>query len=177
MEDFLELAKTRQSCRDYLDKPVEREKLERIIEAARLAPSACNSQPWSFVVVETPATVAEVADSTTILGINKYLKSATAFIVVLEETAELIQKLAQLVDSQTHAQGDLGAAVLSLCLEAESLGLGTCIAGVFDRPRLRKLLDIPPEKKIFMVVAVGYPKSERVREKSRKPFAEIVRFV
>ncbi|MDR2353590.1 MAG: nitroreductase family protein, partial [Deltaproteobacteria bacterium] len=136
MSDFLELARKRQSCRHFSKKPVEREKLEKCVEAASLSPSACNSQPWSFIVVQDPKVLEEVADCTTVLGINKYFKDATAFVVILEEKAKLLPVLARLVDSQIHAKGDLGGAALSFCLEAESLGLGTCIVGVFDRPRL-----------------------------------------
>ncbi|MDR3153581.1 MAG: nitroreductase family protein [Deltaproteobacteria bacterium] len=177
MADFIELAARRQSCRDFADKPVEHEKLVKCVEAAALAPSACNSQPWSVVVVEDPAKVRELAAATDMLGANKYIAAAKALFVILEEPAVLMPTIAKIMDSQTMAKGDLGAFTLSLCLEAESLGLGTCILGLFDRPVFRKLLDIPVYKSIFLVVAVGYPASDRVRDKSRKPLSEIARFV
>jgi nitroreductase len=177
MADFIEHALKRQSCRQYADKPVEREKLTKCVEAARLAPSACNSQPWSFVVVDNPEKVAEVAKTTMQLDINEYIGKAKAFFVVVEEYAQLMPKIAKMIDSQYFAKGDLGAATLSLCLEAESLGLGTCIVGLFDRPKLRELLDIPKDNNIFIVVAVGYPSSDNVRNKQRKPIEEIVRYV
>jgi nitroreductase len=177
MGDYLELALKRQSCRSYSDKAVEHDKLLKCVEAARLTPSACNSQPWSVVVVEDPKIVPQVAESTMQLGANGYIKDAKAFFVVVEETARLMPTVAKLMDSRVFTKGDLGAFVLSLALEAESQGLGTCILGLFDRPRLRELLSIPTEKNIFMVIAVGYPKSEKVRDKERKPLAEIARFV
>jgi nitroreductase len=177
MADFLELARQRQSCRQFADKPVEREKLAQCVEAARLTPSACNSQPWSFVVVDSPNLVAEVAQTTMQLGINEYIAKAKAFFVVVEEYAALMPKIAKLIDSQYFAKGDLGAATLALTLEAQSLGLGTCILGLFDRPKLRELLTIPQDKGIFIVVAVGYPSSDHLRDKQRKPIEEIVRYV
>lgn len=130
MQDFMELCQRRQSCRDFADKPVEREKLVRCIEAARLAPSGCNAQPWSFVVVENPDIVPEVAKCSQQLGFNEYISKARAFIVVLEEHAVLMPAIRRIVDSQYFAKGDLGAAVLSICLQAESMGLGSCILGI-----------------------------------------------
>ena len=180
MNDFLELAQKRQSCRKYSAQPVTREQLLRCVEAARCTPSACNSQPWSFVAVQTPETVMEVAKSCQQLGINGNMTTETgpkAFFIVLEEHAVLMPALRSVIDSQYFAPHDVGAATLSLCLEAESLGLGTCVIGLFDREKLSKLLDIPIEKKISMVVAVGYPEDDKVRAKTRKPVEDIVRFV
>ncbi|MDR0354831.1 MAG: nitroreductase family protein [Deltaproteobacteria bacterium] len=177
MSDYMELAKKRQSCRTYKDQKVEHEKLVKCIEAARLTPSACNSQPWSFVVVESPDLVSEVAKTTMHLGINEYIGQAKAFFVVVEERAELMPKIACMIDSQYFAKGDLGAVTLSLCLEAESQGLGTCIVGLFDRPKLRQLLNIPESNGIFLVVAVGYPSGDKVRDKHRKPIDSIVRYM
>ncbi|MDR2367434.1 MAG: nitroreductase family protein [Deltaproteobacteria bacterium] len=177
MDDFMELALKRQSCRQYQDKPVEHDKLLKCVEAARLNPSACNSQPWSVVVVESPDVVPEVAKTTMQLGINEYIGNAKAFFVIVEEYAKLIPNVAKVLDSQYWAKGDLGAFAYALCLQAESQGIGTCTLGVFDRPRLRELLSIPQDKNIFLVIAVGYPAKDHVRNKQRKPIEEIVRFV
>ncbi|MDR1040484.1 MAG: nitroreductase family protein [Deltaproteobacteria bacterium] len=177
MADFLELAGRRQSCRNFASKPVEHDKIVKCVEAARLAPSGCNSQPWSLVVVENPDKVKEVAESTQLMGLNAHNSKAQAFFVVVEEPAVLMKKIGQLVDSQIFAQGDLGGFALSLCLEAESLGLGTCIIGLYDRPRLRELLGIAEDRKIFIVISVGYPESDKIREKIRKPADSFVRYV
>jgi len=156
---------------------VEHEKLVKCVEAARLSPSACNSQPWSFVVVEDPALVPEVAKCSQQLGVNEYIAGARAFIVVLEEHAVLMPKLRAFLDSQYFARSDLGGALLSLCLEAESVGLGTCILGLYNRERLCELLNIPLEKQFAGLVAVGYPADPKTREKVRKPLESIVRYV
>jgi nitroreductase len=179
MSDFLELAEKRYSCRNFADRPVEREKLVKCVEAARLAPSGCNSQPWKFIVVDDPKLVPEIAKTTQQLGINDYLSGAKAFLVVLEEHAVLMPKIAPLVDSQIFAKGDLGGATLSFCLEAESLGLGTCMAGMFDRAKLSSLLNLPKDQRYFLVVAIGYPSrvTNEPRPKQRKPLEEIARFI
>ncbi|MDL2298607.1 nitroreductase family protein [Synergistaceae bacterium OttesenSCG-928-D05] len=177
MKDFLELCERRQSCRNFAEKPVEREKLTKCIEAARLAPSGCNSQPWSFVVVDTPQIVREVAKCGQQMGINAFLEKAQAFIVVLEEHAVLMPMIRGVLDSQYFAKGDLGAATVAICLEAADQGLGTCIIGLYNREKLCELLDIPIEKQFAALIAVGYPADEKVREKTRKPMDAIVRYV
>ena len=178
MNDFLELCLRRQSCRNFSDTPVEREKLIACVEAARLAPSACNSQPWSFVVVDTPAVVAEVAKCGQQMRMNAFLSQAQAFIVVLEEHAVLAPIVRRVLDSQYFAKGDLGAAAVCVCLAAESQGLGTCIIGVYDREGIANALDIPIEKQFAdFIIAVGYPADDKIREKRRKPLSEIARFV
>ena len=177
MTDYIELAAKRQSCRGFSDKPVEREKLLKCVEAARLTPSACNSQPWRVLVVTDPAVREEVAKSTQQLGLNAYTEKAQAFFVVLETYAKLMPKIASLSDSQIFAKGDLGAFTYSLTLQAEAQGLGTCILGLFDRPKLLELLKIPAGQSVFLVVAVGYPESDVVRAKARKPIEEIHAFI
>ena len=177
MTDFMDLCLRRQSCRDFADKPVEHEKLVKCIEAARLTPSGCNAQPWSFVVVENPSIVPEVAKCAQQMGINEYVSGAKAFVVVLEEHAVLMPGIRKLLDSQYFAKGDLGAAVATVCLAAEDQGLGTCILGIYDRERICELLNIPVEKQFGGLIAVGYPAGDKVRNKVRKPMDELVRFV
>ena len=177
MNDFLELAASRQSCRSFTDQPVEHEKLVKCIEAAMLAPSGCNSQPWSFAVVETPEKVAEVAKCAMQLDINDWLETAQAFIIVFEEYAKLIPNIRAVAPSQIFAKGDLGAAVLSVCLEAETQGLGTCILGMYDRTNILKIIDKPVEKQFGGLIAIGYPANPEKVEKRRKNFDDIVSFV
>ena len=177
MNDFLELCLRRQSCRNFSDKLVEHEKLLKCVEAGHLAPSACNSQPWSFVVVETPEVVSEVAKCGQQMQMNSFLSSAKAFIVVLEEHAVLNAAVRHILDSQYFAKGDLGATTVHICLEAETQGLGTCIIGIYDREGIGKLLNIPIEKQFAALFAVGYPADDKVREKQRKSLDDIARFM
>lgn len=177
MNDFLQLCEKRQSCRNFSDKPVEHEKLVKCIEAARLTPSGCNSQPWSFVIVEDENLVPKVAEATMQLGANSYMANAKAFIIVLEEHAVLMPSVRKIFDSQCFAKGDLGAAVVTTCYAAQAQGLGTCILGLYDREALCNLLDIPIEKQFANLIAVGYPADETTRPKARKPLEQIARFV
>lgn len=177
MEGFMELARRRESCRDYADRPVEKQKLEACIEAVRLAPSACNSQPWSYIVVSRPAMVKEVAKCLQAGGMNRFTDRAAAFVVVVEEKAKLSARVIAALSSQTFAQTDIGLSVMQLCLEATDQGLGTCIIGWVSQNSLHKLLEIPKEKKIRLVIAVGYPAQQTPRVKVRKPVAEIARYV
>jgi nitroreductase len=177
MNDFLDLCLRRQSCRNFAEKPVEHEKLMNCVEAGRLAPSACNSQPWSFVVVESPEIAAEVAKCGQQNGMNPFLTKAGAFIIVLEEHAVLMPGVRRIIDSQYFAKGDLGAATVQVCLEAEAQGLGSCIIGMYDREGLCKQLNIPIEKQFAAFIAIGYAANGTVRAKSRKPLEEIARFV
>ena len=177
MSAFYDLCLRRQTCRNFADRPVEHEKLVSIVEAARTAPSACNSQPWNFVVVESPAKVAEVAKLAMQLGGNAYIAGAKAFIVVVEEHAVLKPVISSIVDSQQFAKGDLGAATVLLTFEADAQGLGACQISLFDRENMRKVLDIPADKPIASLIAIGYAADPKVRGKDRKPLESVARFV
>ena len=177
MSDYLELAKRRQACRGFSDQPVEHEKLVNCAEAGRLAPSGCNSQPWSFVIVETPEKVAAVAKTSQQLGANEWTDTAKAFIIVFEEHAVLMPGIKAIVPSQIFAKGDLGAAVLSIWLEAETQGLGACVLGLFDREKICEIVGVPAEKQLGGLIAIGYPANPAVREKIRKSFDDVVKFV
>ena len=177
MNSFLELSERRQSCRNFSTKPVEHEKLVNCVKSARFSPSGCNAQPWSFVVVETPELVAEVAKTGQQLGSNSYVANAQAFIIVLEEHAVLMPGIRVFLDSQYFAKGDLGSATVHILLEAEDQGLATCVIGMYDRPKLCELLDLPAGQRFGAFIAVGYAADPTHREKIRKPFSEIVKFV
>ncbi len=177
MSDFLELAKRRQTCREFTGGAVPHEKLVACVEAGRLAPSGCNAQPWSFVVVEAADMLPKVAECIAMNGMNPYAKQAGAFIIILEEHAKLMPAIASMLDSQYFAKGDLGAAAAYCCLEAESQGLATCQFGIYDRPKLSQLLGIPEDKQYAAVIGVGYAAKPEVRNKQRKPLDQVARFV
>ncbi|MBR6755969.1 MAG: nitroreductase family protein [Peptococcaceae bacterium] len=173
--DFLTLAGKRQSDRAYQDQPVKREDILTCLEAARLAPSACNSQPWKFVVVDEPALRAQVAAAiaNNPAGINKFAETAPVFVAVVEEQAKLFNDK---IPSDTWAYYDLGAATEHFCLQAAELGLGTCIMGAFDNDKVKELLQIPAERKLRVIVALGYPSSDVLRTKMRKEIKDIASF-
>lgn len=111
------------------------------------------------------------------MNMNPFLSKAKAFIVVLEEHAVLRPSVRNILDSQYFAKGDLGAAALQICLEAAAQRLGSCMIGVWDREKVREILNIPVGKNFGILIALGYPADTTIRPKQRKPFEEVVRFV
>ena len=177
MSNFFELINKRESCRSYSDRRVSKEDLVKCIEAARVAPSACNSQPWSFVVVNSEEKSPLVAKCTQSMGMNKFTSEAPAFIVVCEEKANLSANLGGIIKSQHYAQGDVGIAVASICYAATELGLSTCILGWFDEKKLVELLSLPKNKRIRLVISVGFAKNDNIRNKKRKSIDEIMTYI
>lgn len=176
MKNFHELAKTRQSCRAYLTTPVPEEVLQRIIETVRLAPSACNSQPWHFTVV-TGERAKAVGLATRKGGANGFTENTPAFIVISEGKATLSARVAGILSSQHFAQIDIGIATAHLCFAAQAEGLSTCILGWFDEKKLREAAAVSKDLTPRLVLAVGYAENEDIREKKRKDTAKIATFL
>jgi nitroreductase len=177
-EQFLYLVANRESVRSYTDTPVEHEKIERILETARLAPSACNAQPWKFIVVDNPELKNKLADatSTKVIGLNHFSKQAPVHIVVVMEPANFTSKFGSMVKQKHFPLIDIGIAAEHICLAAVAEGLGTCMIGWFDEPAVRKLLSIPPKSRPVLIITLGYPAKPEVREKRRKSLEEVVRY-
>ena len=173
---FLELVAARQSDRVYDGgREVEPEKLERILEAARLAPSACNAQPWRFVVVTDKELAVKVGKATAGLGMNKFAKDAPVHILVIEESANITSKLGGKVKDKHFPLIDLGIATAHISLAAESEGLGSCILGWFDEKEIKKLTGIPANKRLLLDIVVGYPAKEK-RKKIRKLKEKVISY-
>ncbi len=174
---FLEdIALKRQSCRAYDPAAaVERDKLERCLEAARLAPSACNSQPYYFTVV-TGELAPKVAKLTMLMGINKFATDVPVFVVISENDYNASAKLGSAARHQDYRSVDIGIAAAYFTSEAQSQGLSTCILGMFDDNKLRDLLGI--EQRVRLVLAVGVAKQDdKLRAKKRKQGMDIIKFV
>jgi nitroreductase len=169
-EELLELFKQRQSVRAYSDKPVEKEKLMRCIEAARLAPSACNAQPWKFIIVDDPKLKNALADQTSgkLLPLNHFTKQAPVHIVIVQEKANLTSAIGQVLKNKDYPLIDIGIAAIQLCLQATAEGLGTCIVGWFNEKGVRKLLNIPRAKRVELIILIGYAATNDIRGKIRK---------
>ena len=170
--NFMEIAQVRQSCRGYDEtRAVEPEKLEAILEAARLSPSACNGQPYHFTVCKGDI-AKEVAKATQGMGMNKFAVQAPILIVVSEMPYVKSAALGAKVKNNDYRSIDIGIATAYLTAEAAAQGLGTCILGWFDDDKIRALcgLDHPAR----LVITLGYPKDETVRPKKRKEISELV---
>lgn len=176
-EKMLSLMKGRQSERRFLSKPVESEKIERITAAGRLSPSACNGQPWHFIVVDEPALRDEVAAATetAVLRMNAFVREAPVLIVVVHEKSNLASRAGDLIKQKDYSLIDIGIATASMVYQAAAEGLGTCIIGWVDDKRIRQSFGIPASRKVELVIAVGYT-DNRLREKSRKPPEDIITY-
>ncbi|OFX27523.1 MAG: nitroreductase [Bacteroidetes bacterium GWA2_31_9b] len=175
--EFFDIIQQRQSDRAYLTTPIEQDKLNRILQAAHLAPSACNAQPWTFIVVDNPELKNEIADCTSskVLGMNHFTKQAPVHIVIVEEKANFTSGAGSFIKNKHFPLIDIGIAAENICLQAAAEGLGTCMIGWFDESKVKKLLNIPKSKRALLIITVGYPASE-TREKRRKQLNEVVRF-
>lgn len=170
--DFTELIRHRQSDRKYANRLVEREKLLTCIEAARLAPSADNSQPWKFIVVDDPDVKNQVADGAMLMGMNKFVSGAPVMVAVVAEKSTVMSSLGGALNRKEFSLMDVGIAVSHFCLQAADIGLGTCIIGWFDEKKVKKALGIDSQKRVALLLSVGYSES-LVREKRRKSIDEM----
>jgi nitroreductase len=170
---FLDLVGRRQSDRGYSDSPVSREQVERCLDAARLAPSACNSQPWFFVVVDDPKLRTPLADRLQGMVMNRFAPGAPVLVAVVAEQPTLLPKLGGYLKDKPYYLMDIGMAVENFCLQATAEGLGSCIIGWFDEPGVKDLLGIPKGKRVPLVIALGYPSDPVPRVKVRKGKDEI----
>lgn len=177
-KEFYKLVNQRQSTRAFdQDKLVEREKIERIVEAARMAPSACNAQPWHFIVVDEPELKNKVADaaSAKLLGMNHFTKQAPVHIVVVEEKVNISSGIGGLIKDKHFAFVDIGIAAAHITLAAEAEGLGSCIMGWFAEKKIKKLLNIPDNRRVILDIVIGYA-AQPIRAKKRKDSSEVISY-
>lgn len=169
--DFLKIANARQSCRSYDEsREVEAEKLEAILETVRLAPSACNGQPY-HVTVCTGETAREVAAATQGMGMNKFASQAPVLLVLSEMPYVKSAALGAKVKGNDYRSIDIGIAAAYLTAEATAQGLDTCILGWLDDAKIRKLCGL--EYPVRLVITLGYG-NDRPREKKRKTLDQLV---
>ena len=176
--NFLALVNNRQSDRAFdPNRAVEAEKIAQLIEAARLSPSACNGQPWHFIVVNDPAIREEVAKACVAkaLFMNHFTNQAPVHIVIVEEPTNVTSRFGGWFKHKAFPQVDIGIAASHITLCAESLGLGSCILGWFNEARIKEVLQIPKEKRVLLNILIGYPTKEK-RAKKRKKTTEICSF-
>ena len=171
--NFTEIARARQSCRSYDEnRAIEPEKLAAIVEAARLAPSACNAQPYHLTVCHGQ-TAKEVAKATQGMGMNKFATQAPVTIVVSEKPYRKAAALGAKVKNNDYRSIAIGIVTAYLTAEATAQGLSTCILGWLDDEKIRKIcaLDAP----VRLVITVGYAaESDKLRDKKRKDLSELV---
>lgn len=170
---FLEIAKARQSDRAYTDQPIESDKLDAVLEAARLAPSACNGQPY-LITVCTGDTAAAVAKQTQGMGMNKFASQAPVLLVLSEQPYVKSAALGAKVKNNDYRSIDIGIVAAYITAEAAAQGLGSCILGWFDDRRIREICDL--DAPVRLCITLGYSK-DAPRAKKRKSLAELTKTI
>lgn len=177
-ESFIDLVKHRTSCRSYEPKPVPREHLELMLEAARLAPSACNKQPWRFTVVQDETVRMQLIDESFLIGIPmRWAMNAGAIIALGMERSVITHKVATKISGVDYPLLDLGIAGEHLVLQAEELGLGTCWIGWIKPKKVRTIVGWPKSIEPVSLITVGWPASDERIHRSRLSSKEITRWI
>ncbi|HPB58819.1 MAG TPA: nitroreductase family protein [Candidatus Saccharicenans sp.] len=173
-----EIIQSRRSIRRYSPQPVEREKILACLEAARLAPSAENVQPWRFLVIDEPELKERVARAafSGIYATSRFAAGAPVLVLMMARLDLLANNLGRLVQGTQFYLLDLGIAGEHFVLKAEEQGLGTCWIGWFNLKAVRKLLDIPRKYRLVAMLSAGYPASRPTRPRARKELKDIAWF-
>lgn len=172
--DFLEIAQTRQSCRSYAQTPVEQEKLDAVLEALRLAPSACNGQPY-FVTVCRGETAKAVAAACQGMGMNKFASQAPVVLVLSEKAYVKTAAVGSKVKHNDYRSIDIGIAAAYMTAEATAQGLGSCILGWLDDEKIRKICDLT--QPVRLVITLGYAQEgDPLRPKKRKELSDLTAY-
>ena len=169
--NFMNIAESRKSCRSYCDTAVEREKLDAILRAAQLAPSACNGQPYQITVC-TGETAKAVAAATQGMGMNKFASQAPVLLVISEMPYVKSAALGAKVKGNDYRSIDIGIVAAYLTAEATAQGLGNCILGWLDDQKIRDICNL--KYPVRLVITLGYSAEEKLRPKKRKSLEELV---
>ena len=173
--NFMEIAETRQSCRSYdANKAVEKEKLEAILRAAQLAPSACNGQPYKITVC-TGENAKAVAAACTGMGMNKFAAQAPVQLVISEMPYVKSAAVGAKLKKNDYRSIDIGIVSAYITAEAAAQGLATCILGWLDDSKIREICDL--EYPVRLVITLGYAaEGDKLRAKKRKELSELVAY-
>ena len=176
--NFNELVEKRESCRAFTGQAVSHEQLDTIVHAGRFAPSAKNTQPWKFYVVSGEKLEA-MCDAVKVMGFNKFVDNAGAFIAIVADSNAVLDKMIKRVTSRDFIENDIGIAVASMAYQATDLGLGSCILGAFSGKEVAGVigLDEKQGKDVKLVLAIGHKQTAETRLKNRKSKEQTVFFV
>ena len=174
--NFTEIATNRQSCRSFDNtRAVELEKLDAILNSARLSPSACNGQPY-FLTVCKGETAHKVAKATMGMGMNKFSADAPVQIVISEMPYTRTAALGAKVKGNDYRSIDIGIVAAYITAEATALGLGSCILGWLDSDKIKEICNLSGE--VRLVISIGYPTAnDKLRPKKRKDFDELIKII
>ena len=173
--NFTEIAENRQSCRSYdPDRVVEQEKLDRILESARLAPSACNGQPYLVTVCRGEA-AKQTARAVQGMGMNKFASDAPVLLVISEMPYVASAALGARVKNNDYRSIDIGIISAYITAEATAQGIGSCILGWLNDEEIRAICHL--DGAVRLVITLGYAKDDRLRVKKRKDPASVIKYL
>ncbi len=177
--DIEEAIKKRVSVRGYDNRPIARSDIQLCLDAARLAPSACNAQPWEFIILDRPKLRGKACDAVLdgIYGLNAFIRNAPVLVVVVTDEKKWLVKVCDVVRSTKLYLIDLGIACEHLVLRAMELGIGTCYLGWFNERKVKELLGIPKTKRVHIIISMGYPRDGyKPQARLRKELSEITSY-
>ena len=172
------MIRARRSVRAYTDQPVSREIVDQCLDAARMSPSACNSQPWTFLVVDDRENIRLIADTACsgIYAMNRFIATAPVLIIFVTEKSKVAARLGGQVRDVQYNLIDIGIAGAHLSLQAAVLGLGTCWIGWFNDKALKQELNLPSSTQVDIIMPLGYP-DEEPKDKIRKSLDDIRQYL
>jgi len=175
---LMDIIKKRKSVRKYEDKSIEREKIIKCIQAARLAPSAENVQPWRFIVIDKPELKKRFCNAALsgIYRATRFIENAFAIVVILAKLDIIANRIGRHIQGTNYYLIDIGIAGEHLVLQAQELGIGTCWIGWFNAKKARRVLDIPSKYRVVSLIAMGYPKEGGIKNKPDLPIDDILFF-
>ncbi|MCL1831123.1 MAG: nitroreductase family protein [Oscillospiraceae bacterium] len=171
-----ELILTRESCREYSDKKVTLEQLTAIVEVARMAPSAANTQPWNFYVTNNPESVAKIASGCMAMDRNGFAGTVSAFIV-MTRNVESETWVPATPYNHYYRDFDCGSAATHVCFAATDIGLSTCMIGWFDDEPLKEVCGYSDDQRASLVFTVGYAATDKIRDKNRRSLDDVMTIV
>ena len=176
--ELMDIIKTRKSVRKYLTKSIPREDIIKCIEAARLAPSAENVQPWRFIVIDDPNVkndfVKEVCNG--VYKPSSFIKNAAAIIVIVARLDLIANFIGKGIQGTSYYLIDIGIAGEHLILQAQELGIGTCWIGWFNAKKAKKFFKLPPRHRVVSLISMGYPAPRGTKNKKDLELDKILFF-
>ncbi len=175
-EQFSELVLNRQACREFNGKKIDKQTLKKIAKLARLAPSACNSQPWTMYCVTDQSKIQEITEALTENGRNAFLKNATAYVAIGEKARALKPDITAKFTDGFFVKYDVGELIAYITLGAKAIGIDSCVIGYVNSEKMKASLSLLDGEECLIVVALGYsdiPTREKIRRAEDEVIKEI----
>jgi nitroreductase len=174
----MDLIAQRKSVRAYQDRTIERELIRSCVEAARLAPSAENVQPWRFIVIDREPFKRRFCEEVCrgVYRPTRFIENAPVVVAILAKLDLIANRIGRAVQGTQYYLLDIGIAGEHLVLRAQEMGIGTCWIGWFDARRAKRMLQPPPSWRVVSLIAMGYPAENATKDKPDRPMEDILTF-